>query len=84
MEIINYTSLRENLKEVLDAVVSDDAHYIINRGKDSAVIMSLEEYNSWQETLYLMQSPKNAERLLKAVRRDQKGKFLIKSLVDEK
>jgi antitoxin YefM len=83
MEVINYSNLRENLKQVLDSVAEDETQYIVNRGESSAVIMSLDEYNSWKETLYLMSTPSNAERLMKAVKRDQQGKYIKKTLIDE-
>ena len=37
------------------------------RGKPAAVLISLEDFASYEETSYLLQSPRNAERLLKAV-----------------
>ncbi len=83
MEVINYSALRENLKQVLDSVVEDKANYIINRGKESAIIMSLDEYNGWKETLYLLSSKSNRDRLLAAVKRDKKGKFLTKPLLGD-
>jgi antitoxin YefM len=83
MEVINYSSLRENLKQVLDSVVDDKAHYIVSRGKESAIIMSLEEFNGWKETLYLLSSKNNRDRLLKAVARDKKGKSISNELIYE-
>jgi antitoxin YefM len=38
------------------------------------VVLSKTDYESLQETVYLLKSPKNAERLLKAVEADQEGK----------
>jgi antitoxin YefM len=53
MEVINYSILRNNLKEVLDKVSEDKETYIVNRGSSNAVIISLDEYNSWKETMYV-------------------------------
>ena len=40
---------------------------IITKGSDKAVVMvSLEDWNAWQETMYLLRSPANAERLIGA------------------
>lgn len=75
MEVLNYSTLRSNLKAVLDSVVDDHETVIINRGDDNAVIISLEEYNSWQETLHLLSSENNRKRLLEAIKR---GKGLLK------
>ena len=35
--------------------------------------MSAADYDSWQETIYLLRSPENARRLMEAVARDQPG-----------
>ena len=36
-----------------------------------AVLMSADDYDSWQETVYLLRSPENARRLMEAVARDK-------------
>lgn len=46
-------------------------HYIIL----SLVIMSKEDYDSLRETLYLLSSPANAERLRRAVEDFENGKW---------
>lgn len=70
MEVINYSILRNNLKEVLDRVTEDQETYIVNRGSSNAVIISLDEYNSWQETIRLMESEPNRKNLSEAIDRD--------------
>ena len=53
-----YTDLRSNLKSYLDRVVRDSDNILVNRGNGSAVvIMSLEEYEAMQETVYVMSQP---------------------------
>ncbi len=39
------------------------------------VLMSADDYDSWQETVYLLRSPENARRLMEAVARDKAGAF---------
>lgn len=83
MEVINYSILRNNLKEVLDRVTEDKETYIVNRGSSNAVIISLDEYNSWKETMYLMESESNRKRLEEAIEREKKGEFIIRDLIEE-
>ncbi len=83
MEVINYSILRNNLKEVLDRVSEDKETYIVNRGSSNAVIISLDEYNSWKETMYLMESESNRKRLEEAIEREKKGGFIIRDLIEE-
>ncbi|PRC47538.1 type II toxin-antitoxin system prevent-host-death family antitoxin, partial [Mycobacterium sp. ITM-2017-0098] len=45
---------------------------ITSRAGD-AVLMSADDYDSWQETVYLLRSPENARRLMEAVARDKAG-----------
>ena len=69
METLTISDTRANLKAVLDRVVADKAPVSIARAKgEGVVIISQSEWNSIEETLYLLQSPRNAERLLGAIR----------------
>jgi len=83
MEVLNYSTLRSNLKAVLDSVVDDHETVIITRGEDNAVIISLEEYNSWQETLHLLSTENNRKRLSEAIKRDKKGQFKKHKLISD-
>ena len=68
MEALSYTRVRNQLSDVMNHVCQDHDPVIITRQKHpSVVVMSLEDYNALIETAYLLQSPKNAERLNQAV-----------------
>jgi antitoxin YefM len=69
MKTTSYSELRRNLAAALDSVVDDHTPIVItrDRGKPAAVLMSLEDYASYEETRYLLHSPRNAERLLTAI-----------------
>jgi antitoxin YefM len=82
MQVVNYTQFRTNLKATLDRVTYDDDTVIVSRGSDNdAVIISLREYNSIQETLHLLSSKNNRERLLRAIERDKKDEFETHQLI---
>ena len=85
MRTLNYTTARQNLARAIDDVVDDHTPLIITKGSDKAVVMmSLEDWNAWQETMYLLRSPANAERLLHAVRDFDEGENLVtKELLPE-
>ena len=61
MKTMTYSESRQRYAEVLDSVV------ITRSGRESAVILSLEDYESLRETAYLMRLPANARRLLDAI-----------------
>ena len=69
METLSISDTRANLKAVVDRVVADKVPIAITRQKGEGVVMvSASEWSSIEETLYLLSSPKNAERLLEAIR----------------
>ena len=69
MESLSISDTRANLKAVLDRVVADKAPIAITRQRGEGVVMvSASEWASIEETLYLLQSPANAARLLDAIR----------------
>lgn len=84
MNAITYTAARENLASTMDRVCDDHDPVIITRNRDQAVVMmSLEDYESLQETAYLLRSPANARRLLDSVAElngGKKKKGVVKSL----
>ena len=69
MRTKSYSDLRRNLAATLDSVTADHEPVIItrDRGKPAAVLMSLEDFASYEETRYLLRSPENADRLIEAV-----------------
>ncbi len=78
---ITYTAARENLASTINRVCEDRAPVMITRKRDQAVVMlSLTEYESLQETAYLLRSPANAKRLINAVETLNRGKGIKRKL----
>lgn len=70
-----YTNLRQSLASVLDRVANDHEVVIVRRKGDKKVAMiPAEELTGLLETAHLLRSPKNAQRLLTALRRANAGK----------
>ena len=68
MDVISSTALRAKLAEAMDKVNDDHRPVIITRQRGKpAVLLSLDDFNSYLETDYLLSSPKNSARLTKAV-----------------
>ena len=68
MDVLSYSDTRANLKAVMDKVVEDRSPIVITRQKAEAVVMvSLADWTAMEETLHLIASPKNAERLREAI-----------------
>jgi len=84
MDSISYSAFRSNLAKTLDKVNEDHVAILVTRqnGKP-AVVMSLEDYTSYEETAYLMASPKNAQRLNQAIAEIEAGKAVQHGLLEE-
>ena len=83
MKAISYTAARENLAATMDQVCEDRDAVIITRKRDQSVVMlSLEDYESLQETAYLLRVPANARRLQASIDALEAGKGMEKTLED--
>ena len=83
MNIISYTAARQNLAETMDKVIQDHDAVVITRQKAGAVVMmSLENYNSMQETMYVLGNPANAQHLQKSIAELEAGKGIEVTLDD--
>lgn len=84
MEVTNLTDFRKNLKAYFEKVFNLKAPLLISRPKgQDMVLVSKSEYNSMQETFYLLKSPENAERLMAAIERDKAGGGAVHQLLEE-
>lgn len=84
MKIVNFSEARNNLKSVLDQVINDADYTIITRrDSEDAVVMSLETFNSYMETFYLLRSPANAAHLTKSIEQYKNGNVQERELLDE-
>ena len=63
------SALRNNMASYFDKVAEDHEPLIVSRpgGKGNVVIMSEDDYSGWLETVHLLSSPRNAERLMSSI-----------------
>ncbi len=79
----NYTEFRTNLKSYLDRVEGNNETLIIKRGRGSgAVMISLDEYNSIMETVHLLSSKANADRLYESIKQIKEGEIVRENLIE--
>jgi len=84
MESINYTTFRKDMAKIIDRVNDDHSPILITRQKGrTAVLLSLDDFKSYEETAYLMKSPKNAERLNAAIAELEAGNGIERELIEE-
>ena len=84
MEITTYSAFRQKLKAYLDKVLTNHTPLFVTRANgEDVVVLSKADYESMQETFYLLKSPKNAARLLEGIQEYEQGKTQEKNLIEE-
>jgi antitoxin YefM len=84
MRATSYSELRKNLASEIDRVNADHEPVVItrDRGKPAAVLMSLADFASWEETQHLLKSPGNAERLMESIAELESGGGAARTLAE--
>ena len=83
MRAVSYSEARQNLSTTMIQTVEDRAPVLITRQNgESCVLMSLDEYNSLEETAYLMRSPNNARRLMDSVESLKEGFGVTRDMIE--
>jgi len=81
MQAVFYSQARNNLRDIINRVCDDFDEYIITtKDEKSAVIMSYAEYSSMKETMYLLTSKNNRDRLNEAVDQIENLQFTKKDI----
>ena len=80
----NFTEFRTKLKKFLDTVEENNETLIIKRGTGKGTVMiSLDEYNSIMETVHLLSTKANADRLYESIKQMKNGKGIQQELIEE-
>jgi len=81
MQAMFYSAARNNLRSMIDSVCNDCEEYIITtKDNQSAVLISYEEYASMKETMYLLSSKTNRDRLMDSIEEIEKGEFTVREI----
>lgn len=84
MKVVTYSDLRKNLSNTLDTVIDDHSPVLVTRqNNQTAVLISLDDFNAYEETAYLMSNPANAAHLMKSIAQAKMGKTHQHELIEE-
>ncbi len=86
MEVLSYSSFRQSLASMLDKVNEDSVPIQITRkGKKGAVVMSVDDYEQLQETLYILQNKSLSAQIEKSIQTHEagQGRKADKQVMDE-
>ena len=80
----NFSEFRTQLKKYLDSVEDNNETLVVKRktGKGT-VLISLDEYNSIMETVHLLSSKSNADRLYESISQMKMGNTVSADLIEE-
>ena len=83
MNAVTIKEAKEKLEEIIKQTTDNAESTIICTDEgEKAVLLSIDEYNSWQETLYLLSNPANAAHLIQSIAEAKKGEKFEKELSD--
>ena len=84
MDAITTQQASQDLDNLVDRVIADvEPTTICNNKGNKAILISLEEFSSWQETLYLLSNPVNAKHLLASIQSAKAGDIIERDLIEE-
>ena len=84
MDAMTTQQAGQDLDALIERVITDVQPTILCNDKGNrAVLMSLDEFTAWQETLYLLSNPANAAHLLNSIQSAQAGQIVEKALIEE-
>ncbi len=85
MQAVSFSELRKDMRHIMDMATDRHEPTIVTRKRGgSMVIMSLEDYNSLEETAYILSNPKNAQRILESIAELREGRGVQHELIDLK
>jgi antitoxin YefM len=83
MNAITVNDAKRNLEQLIARVIADaEPTVVCTDGGEQVVLVSLDEFNSWKETLYLLSSPANAAHLRKSIGEARAGQAEEKELME--
>jgi len=81
MQAILYSQARNNLRQIINKVCDDyDEIMITTKDEKTAVLISYEEYSAMKETMYLLSSKNNRDKLMTSVEEIDNARFIQKDL----
>jgi len=84
MQVATYTDFRQKLKSYLDKVRNNHTPlFVTSANGEDVVVLSKADYESMEETFYLIKNPANAARLLQSMEDHEKGLGKERNLIEE-
>ncbi|MFY9821391.1 MAG: type II toxin-antitoxin system prevent-host-death family antitoxin [Thermoanaerobaculia bacterium] len=83
MNAVTLNQAERNLEQLVKQVVADaEPAIIVTESGERVVLLSLDEYNSWKETHYLLANPANADHLRRSIADAAAGNVTVRELIE--
>ncbi|MBM3335650.1 type II toxin-antitoxin system prevent-host-death family antitoxin [Candidatus Sumerlaeota bacterium] len=83
MKVVSVSEAKRNFDALIARVVANAEPTIITTDTgEQIVLLSLDEFNAWQETAYLLSNPANAAHLRQSIAEAQSGKIVERELIE--
>jgi antitoxin YefM len=74
MNAITLKDAKRHLERLVERVIEDaEPTIVVTESGDQVVLLPLDQYDTWKETLYLLASPANAEHLQRSMAEAREG-----------
>ena len=84
MQAMTLKDAKRNLARLVEQVLADaEARIVVTDEGKQVVVMPLDEFNSWKETLYLLANPANAAHLRRSIAEADSGQTQLRELSAE-
>jgi len=83
MNAITLKAAKLNLEQLVEQVIADaEPTIVVTESGGQVVFLPLDEYNSWNETLYLLANPANGDHLRRSIAEAQAGNVQERELLE--
>lgn len=81
MQAVTLKDAKRNLPSLVAQILADaEPRIVVTDAGEQVVVMPLDEFNSWKETLYLLGNPANAAHLRRSIEEWKSGKAEVREL----
>lgn len=83
MQVLSYTKARQTFAELMKTANADHVSiHVTQKSGDDVVIMSKADYDALEETMHLLSSPANAQRLNESIMELEDGRGIERDLAE--
>lgn len=84
MNAVTATAAKRNLEKLITQVIDNAEPTIVSTDSGKQIVMmALDEFNAWQETIYLLSNPVNAAHLRRSIAQAKAGQIVERELIEE-